>query len=51
MIRYAVAAIYTNFATTIIDSERFNYHGKWVTGKPGDRLILMFENLGVAEEK
>ena len=51
VIRYAVAAIYTNFATTIIDSEGFNYHGKWVTGKPGDRLILMFENLGVAEEK
>ena len=43
VLRYAIAAIYTNLSTSIIDNECFGKDGTFVTGGPGDKLILKFE--------
>ena len=43
VIRYAVALMYTSFTTTIVSERGFSGDAKWVTGKPGDELVLSFE--------
>ena len=44
VLRYAVAAIYTNFSTSVISNECFGRDGSFVTGGPKDKLILKFDN-------
>lgn len=46
VMRYAIAAIYTNFSTSIVNDEGFGRDGTFVTGSPGEELILKFERLG-----
>ena len=45
VLRYATAAIYTNFSTRILDDECFGADGKFVTGGLGDKLIWKFEKI------
>ena len=45
VLRYAVAAIYTNFSTSVSNDENFGRDGKFVTGGSGDNLFLKFEHL------
>ncbi|KAF2004149.1 cytochrome P450 [Amniculicola lignicola CBS 123094] len=45
MIRYAVAGIYTNFSTSIVDDSTFCTNGHFVTGLPGEDLVLQFTPL------
>ena len=49
--RYAVAAIYTNFTTSVVSDEGFGRDGTFVTGAPGDELILKFEKVGTEDTK
>ena len=46
VMRYATAAIFTNFTCSVVDDEGFGHDGTFVTGGPGDRLILKFEEVG-----
>lgn len=46
MIRYAVAAIYTNFETSLVSTEGFGADGTFVTGKTSDELMLRFKHVG-----
>jgi hypothetical protein len=39
--RYALAGIYTNFETSVVDDKGFGYES-FVTGSLGNRLVLGF---------
>jgi len=41
LMRYALAGVYTNFETSVVDDEGFGYE-KFVTGSLGNRLLLGF---------
>lgn len=45
IMRYALAAIYTNFETSVVSDEGFGRDGKFVTGTTGDKLILRFTHV------
>ncbi|MCJ1391113.1 hypothetical protein MMC18_003975 [Xylographa bjoerkii] len=51
LINYAVASIYTNFTTTIVDDSHFGTDGKFVTGLPGEDLVLAFDPLAPFDAK
>lgn len=42
VIHYVVAAVYTNFTTTVVNVEEFGKGGRYVAGDRGDKLILKF---------
>ena len=45
VIKYNIAAIFTNFRTRIVDDEGFAKNGKFVSGKKDDDLFLKFERI------
>ncbi|KAF2001786.1 cytochrome P450 [Amniculicola lignicola CBS 123094] len=44
IMRYALATIYTNFETSVVDDTGFNYNS-FVTGSLGNRLMLKFTHV------
>lgn len=45
MLRFTVAAIYTEFETQIYDDSQFINEDRFVTGKAGERLDLVFKRV------
>ena len=45
VMRFAIAAIYTNFKTTIDDDESFAKYGGFVKGDGSEKLVLRIERL------
>ena len=42
IMRYALAAIYTNFETSVVGDDGFGRAGNFITGSMGDKLTMKF---------
>ena len=45
-LKFAAAAIYSNYTTTIIDDEDIEQLDGYISGPKGEKLILQFERAG-----
>ena len=51
VMRYATAAILTNFSCSVVNDEGFGRDGAFVTGAPGDGLFLRFQRVDEVGEE